>query len=85
MTVTEIARDFTALCAAGKGPEAGEKYWADDVVSIEAMDGPMAEVRGKAAVHGKGQWWYGAHESTVPRPLAPMSTVIVSRSASTST
>ena len=31
----------------------GENYWADDVVSIEAMDGPMARVEGGEAVMGK--------------------------------
>ncbi len=58
MSAADIASDFTALCAAGKGEEAGDKYWADDVVSIEAMDGPMREVRGKAAVVGKSEWWF---------------------------
>ena len=40
----------------------GENYWADDVVSIEAMDGPMARGEGGEAVMGKSAWWYGVHE-----------------------
>jgi ketosteroid isomerase-like protein len=62
MNTQDIAADFTALCAAGQFDEAGEKYWADDVVSLEAMPGDMARVAGKAAVRGKGEWWNSAHE-----------------------
>ena len=62
MSTAEIAQDFTALCKAGKSEEAGEKYWASDVVSLEAMDGPMARAEGIAALRAKSEWWYGAHE-----------------------
>ena len=62
MTTVEIAKDLVALCAEGKFDEAGEKYWADDVVSREAMDGPMARIQGKDAARGKGEWWVNAHE-----------------------
>ena len=62
MTVQEIAADLVALCKAGKFDEAGEKYWADDVVSIEAVPGDMARVTGKDAVRGKGEWWAANHE-----------------------
>ena len=61
MSTSEIAADFVALCKAGKFGEAGEKYWADDVVSIEAM-GDNAEMRGKEAARAKGEWWVNAHE-----------------------
>jgi ketosteroid isomerase-like protein len=50
-----------ALCREGKFEEAGEKYWADDVVSLEAM-GDMAESRGKASVKAKGEWWNSTFE-----------------------
>ena len=62
MTVKDIADDITAMLRAGQADEAGEKYWAADVVSIEAMPGDMAQVRGKDAVRGKGEWWANAHE-----------------------
>jgi ketosteroid isomerase-like protein len=62
MTTHEIAHDLVALCKTGQFDKAGEKYWADDVVSVEAMGGPSAELKGKAAVRGKGEWWAGAHE-----------------------
>jgi ketosteroid isomerase-like protein len=61
MTTHEIAHDLVALCRAGKFDEAGEKYWADDVVSVEAM-GDNPELHGKEAARGKGEWWAGAHE-----------------------
>jgi SnoaL-like domain len=61
MTTTEIAHDLVALCKAGEFAQAGEKYWADDVVSVEAA-GDNAELHGKAAVRGKGEWWSNAHE-----------------------
>lgn len=62
MSTQAIAEDLVALCKAGKFDEAGEKYWAEDVLSVEAMPGDMAEVRGKDAVRGKGEWWSANHE-----------------------
>jgi hypothetical protein len=61
MSINDIAHDLVALCKAGKFDEAGEKYWADDVLSVEAM-GDDAEARGKAAARGKGEWWANSHE-----------------------
>ncbi len=62
MSTQDIANDLVALCKAGKFGEAGEKYWADDVLSVEAMPGDMAQMRGKEAARGKGEWWADAHE-----------------------
>jgi hypothetical protein len=62
MSTEEIAREFAALCKAGKFEEAGERFWAEDVVSVEPMTGEMAVMRGKPAVRGKGEWWYANHE-----------------------
>lgn len=56
MNTQEIAQDLVTLCRQGKFDEAGDKYWADDVVSIEAM-GDEREARGKQAVRAKGEWW----------------------------
>jgi hypothetical protein len=61
MTVAEIAKQFAAACKAGKFDEA-ESLWSDDVVSYEAQEGPMREVRGRKAVHGKGEWWFANHD-----------------------
>lgn len=57
-----IADDFTAMCKAGQLDQAGEKYWAPNVVSLEPMDGPMARAEGIDALRAKGAWWYGAHD-----------------------
>ena len=62
MSTQDIANDLVALCKVGKFGEAGEKYWADDVLSVEAMPGDMAQMRGKEAARGKGEWWADAHE-----------------------
>lgn len=62
MTTQELANDLVQLCRAGEFAKAGEKYWAEDVVSREPMPGEMAEVRGKAGVRGKGEWWTANHE-----------------------
>ncbi len=58
----KIAEQFTELCQAGKLEEAGEKYWADNVVSIEPLPGEMQRLEGKSAVKAKGDWWTNAHE-----------------------
>lgn len=62
MTTKEIAADLVAMWKQGEFSESGEKYWAADVVSLEAMPGDMARVQGIDAVRGKGEWWEGAHE-----------------------
>ncbi|NKC30009.1 nuclear transport factor 2 family protein [Falsiroseomonas selenitidurans] len=62
MGIKDIAEDFAALCKAGQHEEAGARYWAEEVVSREAMEGPMAEMRGVAAVREKSAWWFANHE-----------------------
>jgi len=57
-----IAAAFTDPLKAGQHAEAGERFWSPDVVSIEAMEGPMARCEGAAAVKAKSEWWMGAHE-----------------------
>ena len=61
MSTHDIAHDLVGLCREGKFEEAGDKYWADDVVSIEPMgDNPVSS--GKAAAKGKGEWWTANHD-----------------------
>ena len=62
MTTQELASDFAALLKEGRDHEAAAKYNADDIVSYEALDGPMAEMRGKDALRQKGEWWVTNHE-----------------------
>ncbi len=61
MSVEDVAKAFTEALKAQDYAKA-EAFWADDVVSLENMDGPMREVRGKPAVHGKSEWWFANHE-----------------------
>ncbi len=62
MTTKGTADAFTALLKAGQHDEAAAQYNAEDIVSIEQMEGPMARLEGKAAVKAKGEWWYANHE-----------------------
>lgn len=61
MSTQDIAKDLVAMCKQGQFAESGEKYWAEDVVSVEPMgDNPVS--RGKAAARAKGEWWTNSHE-----------------------
>ena len=62
MTSKELADAFTQLCKEGKFEEAGRRFWSDDIVSREPMEGDMAMIRGRAGVEKKGEWWYANHE-----------------------
>ncbi|MBL6078619.1 nuclear transport factor 2 family protein [Belnapia sp. T18] len=62
MDTQAVAAEFAALCKAGRFEEAGERFWAEEIVSIEPMPGEMAVLHGRAAVQGKGEWWYANHE-----------------------
>src|SRR5262249_14217659 len=57
-----VADQLVALWRAGKLLEAGEQFWAPDVVSIERFQGDMARLTGRKALAEKGNWWAGAHE-----------------------
>ena len=64
MSAVEVGQKLVALCKAGKGMEAVETLYADDIVSIEAQDfeGMPARMEGLEAIKGKNQWWYDNHE-----------------------
>ena len=64
MSVADIANDLVALCREGKNLEAVDKYYADDIVSVESASGPgmPAEMKGIEAVRGKNEWWLSNHE-----------------------
>jgi ketosteroid isomerase-like protein len=70
MSPWEIAQQFTALCVEGRSEEAGERFWAEDVVSIEASpDAPVS--RGIEAARAKTIWWnenHKVHEVRVEGP-----------------
>ena len=62
MNTQDLATQFTSLCRSGKFDEAGKKFWADDVVSIEPMSGEMHRLQGRQAVEGKGKWFNDNHQ-----------------------
>ena len=62
MSTQEIAAAFTDMCRKGEFDEAGKRFWSDDIVSREPMEGDMAMLKGRAAVEKKGEWWYANHE-----------------------
>jgi ketosteroid isomerase-like protein len=64
MTVSEIAHDLVALCKTGDFTTPGEKYWSEDVVSVEAGAPPGMDPasHGKSAAAAKGEWWANAHQ-----------------------
>jgi hypothetical protein len=62
MTIAELAKDFTDLLKRGNDEAAAKKYNADDIVSYEAQEGPMAVSRGREALKQKGDWWRENHE-----------------------
>lgn len=71
MDISTIAKDFTDMLKRGQHMEAAAKYNADDIVSIEAMDGPMARVTGAEAIRQKGEWWFANHEVHGGEVLGP--------------
>ena len=82
MTTQEIANDFVALCRQGKLAEAGEQYWAADIVSVEAAapGGGDPVSRGIDAVRGKGEWWANNHEvHGVETNVVPRSRILPAR------
>jgi len=64
MTTQDVANDLVALWKQGKFDESGEKYWAKDVVSVEAgaPGGGDPVSRGIEAARGKGEWWTANHD-----------------------
>ncbi len=62
MTTLETATEFTNLLKQNDHEGAASTYNADDIVSYEAMEGPMAVCEGKEAVRQKGEWWFANHE-----------------------
>jgi len=62
MTTAELAKAFTDLLKQNDHDGAAAKYNADNIVSYEAMEGPMAVCEGKEAVKQKGEWFYANHE-----------------------
>ena len=61
MATKEVAQGLTGLCKSGQFDEAMTRYYAPDIVSVEAFGNP-AETRGIAATQEKSQWFMDNHE-----------------------
>ena len=66
MDVKALANEIVAMFKAGQFVEVGDKYWADEVVSVESMMPPSMEPasRGISAVRAKAKWFYENNEVT---------------------
>lgn len=62
MSIKDLASAFAELLKSGEHDAAAAQFNAADIVSIEAMDGPMARIQGTEAVKQKGEWWHANHE-----------------------
>ena len=64
MTTQDVADKLVKLCKEGKNEEAVDLLYSPDIVSVESMAAPDGshEVKGVAAVKGKGKWWNDNHE-----------------------
>jgi hypothetical protein len=62
LSTLRLAQAMVAGWRAGRLLETGETYWAEDAVSIEPFEGPMARLQGKKALADKARWWLSAHE-----------------------
>lgn len=62
MSIMDIAKDFTHLLKMNDHHGAAAKYNSADIVSCEAMEGPMAMCKGTEAVRQKSEWWYANHD-----------------------
>lgn len=72
MDTREVAEAFTQLCKDKKYEDAEAQFWADDVVSIEAMPGEMSHLQGREAIKQKHAWWeqnFEVHSESVTGPM----------------
>jgi ketosteroid isomerase-like protein len=72
MTTAELAAAFTAMLKGGDHRGAAARFNSPDIVSIEAMEGPMARIQGTEALKAEWDWWYGnhaVHDVTVEGPF----------------
>ena len=64
MSVSQVANGLAALCREGRFLDAVDRYYSDDIVSVEPIGSPEmpAEQKGIEAVKGKNEWWVENHE-----------------------
>ena len=71
MQSAELAKAFTDMLKAGDHEGAAARFNAPDIVSVEAMDGPMARIQGTEALKAKSDWWYANHEIHSAESIGP--------------
>lgn len=73
MSIAEVAKGLVDLCRQNKNIEAIEKYYSEDIVSVESVGSPEApaEMQGLSAVKGKNKWWLDNHEILSARVNGP--------------
>ncbi len=65
MTLNELANELVAGCREGRARANLKNLYADDAVSVEAMDmGNGRETHGLAGIDGKHKWWEDNHDMT---------------------
>ncbi|MEM9784445.1 MAG: nuclear transport factor 2 family protein [Pseudomonadota bacterium] len=57
MDTKQVAEGFVALLKENKDSEAGERFWSDDIRSIESAPGPHQDIQGREALAAKHAWW----------------------------
>lgn len=64
MDLKEIANELVAGCRENRAQANLDTLYAEDAVSVEAVDysGMGREVKGRDGIRGKHEWWEGAHE-----------------------
>jgi ketosteroid isomerase-like protein len=68
-----VAQELVSLCRAGKYLDAVARFYAQDIVSVEAIDSPQkpAEMRGIDAIRGKNQRWVENNEIHKAEMIGP--------------
>ena len=61
MSNADAIKEFAGMLKAGDHQGAADKFNSPEIVSIEAMEGPMARVQGTEALKAKSAWWYDNH------------------------
>jgi ketosteroid isomerase-like protein len=64
MALTDVASGLVKLCRKGKFLQAVDKYYSDDIVSVEPVASPQmpAEQSGIDKIRGKNQWFEDTFE-----------------------
>ena len=65
MDLMTLANELVAGCREGRARANIDRLYAEDAVSVEAVDhGGGREARGRAAIHGKHDWWEANMQET---------------------